>query len=90
MRHVASDGHEAGSLSSWVQALGLPVVCLETRHVRAAMAAQRNNANDALGIARIMRTGCFRSAHMKQIKLPGCGGRAVDPAPQPQAQVSRH
>ena len=53
---VASDGHEAGSLSSWVQALGLPVVCLETRHVRAAMAAQRNNANDALGIARIMRT----------------------------------
>lgn len=64
-------GHEAGSLSPWLHAglpaLGLPVVCLETRHVRAAMAAQRNktDANDALGIAHIMRTGWFRSAHMK-------------------------
>lgn len=64
-------GHEAGSLSPWLhaglQALGLPVVCLETRYVRAAMAAQRNktDANDALGIAHIMRTGWFRSAHMK-------------------------
>jgi len=37
-------GHEAGSLSPWLQPalvkLGLPAVCLETRHVRAAMSAQ--------------------------------------------------
>lgn len=64
-------GHEAGSLSPWLHAelaaLGLPVVCLETRHVRAAMSAQRNktDANDALGIAHIMRTGWFRQAHIK-------------------------
>ncbi|MFC3321385.1 IS110 family transposase [Mesorhizobium cantuariense] len=64
-------GHEAGSLSPWLHPellkLGLPVVCLETRHVRAAMSAQRNktDAADALGIAHIMRTGWFRSAHVK-------------------------
>jgi transposase len=34
-------GHEAGALSPWLhpalKAIGLPVVCLETRHVRASM-----------------------------------------------------
>jgi transposase len=64
-------GHEAGSLSPWLhpelEALGLPAVCLETRHVRAALSAQRNktDAADALGIAHIMRTGWFRQAHIK-------------------------
>jgi transposase len=64
-------GHEAGSLSPWLHpelaALGLPVVCLETQHVRAAMSAQRNktDAADALGIAHIMRTGWFRQAYIK-------------------------
>lgn len=64
-------GHEAGSLSPWLHAgmiaLGLPAICLETRHVRAALSAQRNktDAADALGIAHIMRTGWFRQAHMK-------------------------
>jgi transposase len=37
-------GHEAGSLSPWLhpelKAPGVPVVCLETRQVRAAMSAQ--------------------------------------------------
>ncbi|MFN7106770.1 MAG: transposase, partial [Brevundimonas sp.] len=64
-------GHEAGSLSPWLQpglkALGVPAVCLETRHVRATMAAQRNktDAADALGLAHLMRTGWFRQAHVK-------------------------
>jgi transposase len=64
-------GHEAGSLSPWLhpelKRLGLPVVCVETRHVRAAMSAQRNktDAADALGIAHLMRTGWFRQAHIK-------------------------
>ena len=64
-------GHEAGSISPWLHAgmlaLGLPAVCLETRHVRAALSAQRNktDAADALGIAHIMRTGWFREAHIK-------------------------
>lgn len=64
-------GHEAGSLSPWLHPgllnLGLPAVCLETKHVRAAMAAQRNktDAADALGIAHLVRTGWFRRAHIK-------------------------
>jgi len=64
-------GHEAGALSPWLQsellALGLPVICVEARHARAAMSAQRNktDAADALGLAHIMRTGWFKRAHMK-------------------------
>ncbi|MGL4239626.1 MAG: IS110 family transposase, partial [Beijerinckiaceae bacterium] len=64
-------GHEAGSLSPWLHPEllkhGLPTICLETQHVRAAMAAQRNktDAADALGIAHIMRIGWFRQAHIK-------------------------
>ena len=64
-------GHEAGSLSPWLhpelKALGIPAVCLETRHVRAAMSAQRNktDAADALGIAHIVRTGWFKAPFIK-------------------------
>ena len=64
-------GHEAGSLSPWLHPellrLGLPAVCLETYHVRAALKAQRNKTDkaDALGIAHIMRTGWYRQAHIK-------------------------
>ena len=45
----------------------MPIQCLETRHVRAAMAAQRNKTdkNDVLALAQIMRTGWFRAVHIK-------------------------
>jgi transposase len=58
-------------LSPWLQPelakRGLPAVCLEARHVRAAMSAQRNktDATDALALAHIVRTGWFRQAHIK-------------------------
>jgi transposase len=64
-------GHEAGALSPWLHPellrLGLPAVCLDTQHVRAALKAQRNKTDraDALGLAHIMRTGWFRKAHIK-------------------------
>jgi len=64
-------GHEAGSLSPWLHpellAKGLPVVCLETHHVRAALKVQRNktDATDALGLAHIVRTGWYKAAHIK-------------------------
>jgi transposase len=50
-------GHEAGALSPRLHPallkLGVPAVCLETRHMRAAMSARRNKTDkaDALGIA---------------------------------------
>src|SRR5271169_3622601 len=53
-------GLEAGPLSQWLfSALaeaGLPVVCVETRHMRAVLKAQINKTdrNDARGIAQMM------------------------------------
>lgn len=53
-------GQEAGSLSRWLhpelKKLGLPAICPGTVRVRAAMSAQRNKTDKALGIAHLMRT----------------------------------
>ena len=64
-------GLEAGALSPWLchelRALKLPVICIETRHAKAAMDAQnvKTDRNDARGIAHMMRTGWFKSVHIK-------------------------
>jgi transposase len=56
-------GHEAGSLSPWLQVelkkRGLPAICLEAWHARAALSAMRNKTDktDARGLAHIVRTG---------------------------------
>ena len=58
-------GLEAGPLSQWLfSALaeaGLPVICVETRHMRAVLQAQINKAdrNDARGTAQMMRAGLY-------------------------------
>src|ERR1700693_2648047 len=63
---------EAGPLSQWLvnglTAAGLPVVCVETRHMMALLKAQQINKsdrNDARGIAQMMRVGLFKPVHMK-------------------------
>lgn len=64
-------GLEAGPLSSWLYAglkeAGLAVICVEARHMAAALSAMRNKTdrNDARGIAQMMRTGWFRKVHVK-------------------------
>jgi len=64
-------GLEAGPLSQWLheglRVAGLPVVCLETRQVKAALSAQKNKTdrNDAVGIGQIVRTGWYREVHVK-------------------------
>jgi transposase len=64
-------GLEAGPMAQWLTegllAAGLPVVCVETRHMAAALSAQRNKTdrNDARGIAHMMRMGWFRPVHVK-------------------------
>src|SRR6516164_8243136 len=57
-------GIEAGPLSQWlVNALtvaNLPVICVETRHMKALLTAQqisKTDRNDARGIAQMMRVG---------------------------------
>jgi transposase len=64
-------GIEAGPLSPWLHGeltrYGLMVVCLETRHAKAALGAMRNKTdrNDARGLAQLVRTGWFRAVHVK-------------------------
>jgi len=64
-------GLEAGGLSPWLchelLASRWPVICIETRHAKAAMKAQqvKTDRNDARGLAHIMRTGWYREVHVK-------------------------
>ena len=67
-------GLEAGPLSQWLfSALaeaGLVAICVETRHMRAALKAQINKTdrNDARGIAQMMRAGLYRPVHVKTVR----------------------
>jgi transposase len=53
-----------------LRGLGLEVVCLDARHARAALKMQINKTdqNDAEGLAQIMRTGWYRSVHVKSFE----------------------
>jgi len=67
-------GLEAGPLSQWLYntlaEAGLPVICVETRHMRAVLKAQINKTdrNDARGMARMMRVGLYRAVHVKTLR----------------------
>ena len=71
---VNTVGLEAGPLSQWLfSALaeaGLPVICVETRHMRAVLQAQINKTdrNDARGMAQMMRAGLYRPVHVKTLR----------------------
>src|SRR5262249_8913023 len=66
-------GLEAGPVTQWLYStLGeenLPVICFETRHMRAVLKAQINKTdrNDARGIAQMMRAGLYRPVHVKTL-----------------------
>src|SRR4249920_649584 len=67
-------GLEAGPLSQWlfsaIAEAELPVICVETRHMRAALKAQINKTdrNDARGMAQMMRVGLYRPVHVKTLR----------------------
>ena len=67
-------GLEAGPLSQWLHealaAADVPVVCVETRHLKAALGAMRNKTdrNDARGIAEMIRLGWYRAVHVKTMR----------------------
>jgi len=49
--------------------LGLPVICIDARHAKAALKMQINKSdrNDAAGIARIMQCGWYREVRVKDL-----------------------
>src|SRR5215472_5452518 len=64
-------GMECGPTSVWLwrelARRGLPVICIDARHAKAALSMQINKSdrNDAAGIARIMQTGWYRQVQVK-------------------------
>jgi len=73
-RHAGDDariGLETGPMTPWLvhelRGRALDVTCLDARHARAALKMQINKTdqNDAEGLAQIMRTGWYRSVHVK-------------------------
>ena len=83
--HFKRIGLEAGPLSQWLYSAlaeaGLPVICAETRHMRAVLQAQINKTdrNDARGIAQMMRTGLYRPVHVKTLRSQKTAN-AADPS----------
>ena len=49
--------------------LDLPVVCIDARHAKAVLKMQinKNDRNDAAGIARIMQTSWFKKVRVKDL-----------------------
>ena len=74
-------GLETGPTTTWLwhelRALGLPVICIDARHAKAALSLQINKSdrNDAVGLARIMQTGWYKEVQVKS--LPCHENRAV-------------
>lgn len=68
-------GFETGPTATWLwhelRALGLPVICIDARHAKAALSLQINKSdrNDAVGLARIMQCGWYNEV---QVKSLGC------------------
>ena len=64
-------GLESGQLSSWLfhelKEAGFPVICVDARHAKAALSLKVNktDANDAFGLAQIMRVGWYREVTVK-------------------------
>ena len=71
--HVKRIGLETGPTSTWLwhelHALGLPVICIDARHAKAALSMQINKSdrNDAVGLARIMQCGWYKEVQVKRI-----------------------
>lgn len=75
-RHAGADakvGVETGAMTPWLvhglRAVGLHVDCLDARRVKSALQMRLNKTdhNDAEGLAQVVRTGWYRSVHVKSL-----------------------
>jgi transposase len=66
-------GLESGATSAWLWRefgqLGLPVVCLDSRHAHRVLSMKRNknDRNDARGLADLVRIGWYREARVRSL-----------------------
>lgn len=66
-------GFESGALSTWfwhsLREMGLPAICLDARHAKAALSMQVNKTdkNDAHGLAQIVRMGWYKEVAVKSM-----------------------
>lgn len=77
IKSVAPDpariGLETGPTATWLwhelKSFGLPVICIDARHAKAALSMRINKSdrNDALGIARIMQCGWYKEVQVKRL-----------------------
>ncbi len=71
--HAKRIGLETGPTTTWLwhelRALGLPVICIDARHAKAALSLQINKSdrNDAVGLARIMQCGWYKEVQVKSV-----------------------
>ncbi len=77
-RVLFETGRMAPMLFHGLTALGLPVVCVESRQAYQALrslAAHKTDRNDVRGLAHLARTGFFKPVHVKS--LPSHAVRAL-------------
>jgi len=66
-------GLESGPTTTWLwhelRAQGLPVICIDARHAKAALSMQINKSdrNDAVGLARIIQCGWYKEVRVKSL-----------------------
>ena len=66
-------GLETGPTTTWLwhelRGLGLPMICIDARHAKAALSLQINKSdrNDAVGLARIMQCGWYKEVQVKSL-----------------------
>ena len=71
----------ATTLYHGLQALGLTVVCIESRRAYQSLkslATHKTDRNDARGLAHLARTGFYKPVHVKSLPAPSreSGSRA--------------
>nr|WP_245266835.1 IS110 family transposase [Mesorhizobium sp. LNHC252B00] len=69
--HAERIGFETGAMSSWLwhelKRVGMPVICIDARHAKAALSVRMNKSdeNDARGLAELVRVGWYREVKVK-------------------------